>query len=202
MKISISGRLLLVLSSVLLLLGACRVPDDSYKTMNVRSNIANFSFEYRTYYQDVEGPEVFGNDSIYVHIMAPKRKMSFPNPEPGINPDTLPLEYVPAYIGVAVFPNIPGSSAAKRIEAALSSEARWPDYKLLERSAVTVDGIRGELVAYQTNQISGPPVVYMANVYLDYGVFTWAFDVVADFDLAETVRADFYHVLRMFKVLK
>lgn len=203
MQISISGRLLLVLLSALLLLGACSVSDDSYKTMNVKTKIASFSFEYRAYYRDVEGPEVFDGDSVYVNIMASKKEMSFPNPEPGGKPGTVLLEYVPAYIGVAAY-NQEGSgpSAAERIERVLSTEAKWPDFKLLERSAVTVDGIQGELIAYQTNEIIGPPVVYMANVYFDYGEFTWSFDAGADLDLAETVRADFDHVLQTFKILE
>ena len=203
MQISISGRLLLVLLSALLLLGGCSVSDDSYKTMNVKTKIVSFSFEYRAYYRDVEGPEVFDGDSVYVHLIAPKKEMSFPNPEPGGKPDTVQLEYVPAYIGVAAY-NQEGSgpSAAERIERVLSSEARWPDFKLLERSTITVDGIQAELIAYQTNEMVGPPVVYMADVYFDYGEFTWAFDAKADLDLAETVRADLGYVLQTFKILE
>ena len=129
--------------------------------------------------------------------------MAFPNLEPGGKPDTVSLEYVPAYIGVAAYnPAASGLSAAERIERVLYTEARWPDFKLLERSNVIVAGIQAELIAYQTNQIVGPPVVYMADVYFDYGGFTWAFDVKADLDLAETVRADFDHVLQTFKILE
>jgi len=203
MQVSISGRLLLVLLSALLLLGACSVSDDSYKTMNVKTKIASFSFEYRAYYRDVEGPKVLDRGSVYVNLIAPQKKMAFPNPEPGGKPDTVSLEYVPAYIGVAAYnPEVSGLSAAESIERVLSTEANWPDFKLLERSAVTVDGIQAELIAYQTNEIIGPPVVYMADVYFDYGGFTWAFDAKADLDLAETVRADFDYVLQTFKILE
>ena len=203
MQIPISGRLVLAALSALLLLGACSVSDDSYKTMNVKNKIASFSFEYRAYYREVEGPEVLGGDSVYVNLIAPKKRMSFPNPEPGGKPDTVSLEYVPAYIGVAAYnPEVSGLTAAERIERVLYTEARWPDFKLLERSNVIVAGIQAELIAYQTNQIVGPPVVYMADVYFDYGGFTWAFDVKADLDLAETVRADFDHVLQTFKILE
>ena len=203
MQISISGRLLLVLVSALLLLGACSVSDDNYKTMNVKTRIASFSFGYRAYYRDVEGPKVLGGDSVYVNILAPQKKMSFPNPEPGGKSDTVSLEYVPAYIGVAAYnPEASGLSAAERIERALYTEAKWPAFRLLERSTVTVDGIQGELIAYQTNEMVGPPVVYMADVYFDYGGFTWAFDAKADLDLAETVRADLDYVLQTFKILE
>ena len=203
MQVSISGRLSLMLLSAFLLLGACSVSDDSYKTMNVKTKIASFSFEYRAYYRDVEGPEVLDRGSVYVNLIAPEKEMSFPNLEPGGKPDTVSLKYVPAYIGVAAYnPEVSGLTAAERIERVLYTEARWPDYRLLERSAVIVDGIQAELIAYQTNQIIGPRVVYMAKVYFDYGGFTWAFDAKADHDLAETVRADFNHVLKTFKILE
>lgn len=202
--------MLAVLTSVSLFLTACHedvgVSPDGYKTMTVRNYIASFSFEYRAYYSDVGGPYIEDSDAhrfTNVTIMTPKETMTMVNPSPEGKGEMVEMEYVPAFVTI-----IAGDAskyhrpASERIESHISSWSSWPNFKLLERSTVMVDGAPAELIAYQVDGFfSGPALKYQVDLAFDRYNLQWDFRVEADIDMAEVVRADLDHIIETFKIL-
>jgi hypothetical protein len=178
-----------------------------YKTMTVKNRIANFSFEYRSFYKDVDGPRVEDSSAhrfTVVYVLASKKTAPMPNPEPG-GDGTVGMEYVPASIEVgaadaAKYPDLP---AKVRIDGLLESVSTWPHYKLLERTTVVVAGAEAELVAFQVDGFFGlPPMIYKALVSFDLDGIQWDIDVEAELEMAEIMRADLDHLLQTFKILE
>jgi len=213
-RISILYRLctLLLLLCMLVITG-CHGSTDGYRNVTVRNNIGNFSFEYRSFYE-IEGPDIEDDAYFrftYVQLLAPKRNMPMVIPDDsGKNPETYPVEYVPASIEVmASDASKHPASAETRLEDALSSWSKWPHFELLERTAVTVSGIQGELIAYYIDWLlpvpkqegDEPLLRYKVEVYFDYAELKWDMKAESDMDMAEMVRADFDHVLQTFKIL-
>jgi hypothetical protein len=204
LMILMAMSMLLILSMAL---ASCEDSGTGYKTMTVKNRIANFSFEYRSFYKDVEGPYVLDSSAhrfTGVSVLASKKTAPVPNPEPG-GDGTVGMEYVPAFIEVraadaAKYPDLP---AKVRIDGLLESESTWPNYKLMERTTVVVAGVEAELVAFQVDGFFGPPpMLYKALVYFDLDGIYWDIDVEGELEMAEIMRADLDHVLQTFKILE
>jgi len=206
----IAHLILALLTSVGMFLVACNkeadVPSDGYKTMMVKNDIASFSFEYRAYYSNIGGPYIEDSDAhrfTDVTILAPKETITTVNPSPEGKGEMVKMEYVPAFIKILAgdaskFP----MPASERIEGHISSWSSWPNFKLLERSVVMVDGAPAELIAYQVDGFfAGPALLYQVDVAFDRNDLQWNFHVEADIDMAEVVRADLDHIIQTFKIL-
>lgn len=199
---------MLLISS--LALSACSGSDavSDYKSLTVKNYIAGFSCEYRAYYNDLGGPHIVDDAAhkyTYVRILAPKTYMPMFNPEPGGNGGTVRVEHIPAFIDIiaADAGKYPDSPAATRIEETLSDSSKWPNFKLLERSMVTVAGVEAELVAYQVDGFFvPPPLLYEAQVSFDHNGIQWDIVAKADMDMSETVRADIDHIIKTFLILE
>ena len=99
--------LIVVLLMVALVSVACNgngsQSSNRYKTLTVKNRIASFSCEYRAYYNDLDGPGIVDSAAhrfTSVHILAPKKYMTEPNPELGGKGDTVKMDYIPASIGI------------------------------------------------------------------------------------------------------
>jgi hypothetical protein len=205
-----SRQLLSTLLIVLLALSACCGGNsvNDWKTLTVTNYIAGFSCEYRAYYDSLDGPQIVDSTAhrfTYVYILAPKKHMQIADPEPGGGGDTVQMKYVPAslHMRVADGSRYPDSPAVARIEESLKDWGAWPNFELLEQSAVTVAGIEAELIAYQVDGFfAGPALEYRVRVSFDHEGLHWDIDASADIDMAEMVRQDFNHVIETFEILE
>jgi hypothetical protein len=114
------------------------------------------------------------------------------------------MSYTPASISINVGNalKVPFRSAQERIEYVIQSGEKWPNFKLIERRPVTISGIQGEMVFYEVDGFMvGPKMLYQADAAFDYNGQAWDFELEADISLADTVKADFLHVIETFKIL-
>jgi hypothetical protein len=192
-----------------LVLSACNNSESTseYKTLTVQNYVANFSFEYRAYYNDLDGPHIV-DDASYrftnVDILAPKAHQTIGNPEPN-GSGTVEMEYVPAHINIRASDAIknPDRPAAVRINDSITNWGKWPNFQLLEKFNLSVSGIQAELIAYQVDGFFvGPDLKYCAQVSFDYNGLQWDIEAEADINMSETVRTDFDHVIETFKILE
>jgi hypothetical protein len=200
-----------MLTSVASLLIGCSqnladVSDDHFRTMEVKNKIAYFSFEYRTYYHDTDGPWVDDNEHFkmtYVDILASKLTMPAPNPELGNAGETVRMSYTPASIGFLVSDalNRPFRPAQDRILNRITSWSRWEHFKLLEKKTILVSGIQGEMASYEVDGLIGPKLLYQSNIAFDYNGKEWNINVMADIALTKIVEDDVQHVIDTFKIL-
>ena len=192
-----------------LVLAACSRSESpsEYKTLTVRNYIANFSFEYRAYYNDLDGPGIedsASNRFTYVDILAPKTYETMGNPEPG-GDGTVDMTYVPAYIEISAADaqKYPTRPAAVRINDSISNWGKWPHFQLLEHSNVTVSGVQAELIAYQVDGFFvGPDLEYCTKLSFDYNGLQWDIESEAGINMSAMIRADFDHVVETFKILE
>jgi hypothetical protein len=181
--------------------------DDHFRTMEVKNKVAHFSFEYRTYYHDIDGPWVDDNEYrkiTYVDILASKKTIPAPNPQPGEAGETVNMSYTPAVIGVNVGNalNVPFRPFQERISSHLTSWSRWEHFKLLERKNVMISGIQGEMAAYEVDGLIGPKLLYQSDVAFDYNGQEWDINLKADVSLTDNVKEDLQHVIDTFKILQ
>jgi hypothetical protein len=203
---------ILVLLFISLMLTACQASDNDYKTMVIKNEVAVFSFEYRSYYHDKEGPEIVQQSDhmfIYVDILARTKKRTMANPEPGRKGNPVPMSYVPAFINVRVSNKLLMNSkyfmtASERITNSIESWSKWENFKLLEQSEVTVAGIEAELIAYEIDSIfSSWPLEYRVEIAFDYQGLCWDIEATnRDPDMNEILRKDIDHVLQTFKIFE
>lgn len=186
---------------------ACQASDNDYKTMTVKNRIAHFSFEYRAYYHDIEGPRVVESATYrftFVHIFSPQKERKVANPEPGSKGEGIDMSYTPAFMDVrAADASFYHSPASTRIENSLNSWTRWENFKLLERSPVVVAGIEAELIAYQIDSIFPTwPLEYHIEISFDYGGLQWDIEANTDLDMQEMLRSDVEHIIATFKIIE
>lgn len=186
---------------------ACSTSPNSYKTMTVKNRIANFSFEYRRFY-NVAGPDVVSSpDLTYVQLLAPKKKVPMIVPGEGGKLTTSSVDYVPASIEVSASKTAP-VSANDRVDQVLATQAKWPNYKFLERSPVVVSGIAGELVTYEVDwfglfprsQDDKPKLKHVVEAHFGTGGLNWTLVAESEPETAQVTRTDFDHVVQTFKI--
>ena len=75
-------------------------------------------------------------------------------------------------------------------------------FKILERSSMKVSGIDGQQIAYSwTSPSFEPEVVVTREVYFDTKGLIWHLSLDSSETRAETAKADFEHMLGMFKIV-
>jgi hypothetical protein len=213
-KIFIHLSLIIFACLGLLVLGGCDKPapvndqsDDHFTTVEVKNKIAHFSFEYRTYYHEIEGPYIIDDNNFQftaLTIAASKKTMPGPNPEPGKSGETVDMSYTPAFIkfNVGNALNRPYVFAPDRVENSIRSFGRWPNFLRLERKTVTISGTKAEMGSFQVDGfIAGPKMLYQAEVAFDYNDKKWDISLQADIALTEAVKADLEHILNTFKII-
>ena len=94
------------------------------------------------------------------------------------------------------------------LEAHLSSiqSKSGAEFKLIERSPTTIDGEKGERIAYYYLRNSIPEksesiLAVSYRVYFENNGFLWLIDVDAISEKAEQVKADFEHIIHTFRFL-
>ena len=192
-----------------LALAACSRSESpsEYKTLTVKNHIANFSLEYRAYYNDLDGPHIVDSTTdrfTAVDILAPKTYETMGNPEPG-GGGIVDMTYVPAHINIRAsdVTKNPERPAAVRINDSISGWGKWPHFQLLERSNVTVSGVQAELIAYQVDGFFvGPDLEYCTKLSFDYNGLQWDIESEAGINMSAMIRADFDHVVETFKILE
>jgi hypothetical protein len=181
--------------------------DNQFKIMEVKNNIARFSFKYRTYYHEADAPYII-DDKYFrftaLTIAASPKTISEPNPEPGKASETADMSYAPASIRVLVSNaiNQPFRPAQDRISNHLTSWSRWSKFKLLERKDILISGIQGEMAAYEVDGLIGPKLLYQSDVAFDYDDQEWNLHLEADVALTDIVKEDLQLVIDTFKILE
>lgn len=200
--------LILLISSVALSACGGGSSGDGYKTLKVENYIAHFSCEYPDYYNDMEGPNIVDKTAhkyTYVNVFAPKKYKQTYYQGPGSTGGEVVFEYIPATIGIkaADANTYPEWPASDRIEESINDWGKWPNFKLLERTAVMVSGIQAELIAYEVDGfIMEPPILYKVEVSFDHNGLQWDISAKGGIDTADMLRADFDHVIETFRILE
>lgn len=77
-------------------------------------------------------------------------------------------------------------------------------FELIERSAVQIDGINGEMVAYHSsilgNLLSSPHTVCW-EAYIDYKGYIWKISVLAIEEIGDQAEPDFENLINSFEFL-
>lgn len=201
-----------ILLCVLITLTACYMSDDDYRTMVVDNDVAGFSFEYRAFYRDTDGPYIVEESDYqfcHVDILAHTKERTMANPEPGSKDDPVAMSYVPAFISISVSNQILMNSkysmtAIERIESSISSWSRQDNFKLLKRSKVVVSDIEAELIIYERDSIfSSWPLEYHIEISFDNEGLCWDIEATGrDLDMQEMIKQDVEHVISTFEILE
>jgi hypothetical protein len=206
--------IILILLACAFLFSGCStfLSDDDYRTIVVNNDVAGFSFEYRAYYHDIDGPSVVEESDYqftYIYVLARTKERPMVNPEPGSEGDTVAMSYVPASMHVLVSNQLLMHSkyswtASERIENSISSWSRWKNFKLLERTTVVVAGIEAEMIAYEIDSIfSSWPLEYHIEIAFDREGICWDIEATCrDTDLRDMLVQDVEHVISTFKILE
>ena len=189
---------------VLVVLAACGSPtgkpytiyapaDSEYKTITVTKGIARFSFEYPSNY-DLANVEV-RTDLDYTDVV-------FSGP-------ILEEEDDFTFLDVSVMGYRTSiSSVEDRIEGYLSRVSNMTDFRLLERSSVSVASAAGEQVVFFYNRIRPPsssvrePAHEITrSVFFECHKLLWEISMRSNLITSEADKADFKHILQTFKML-
>ena len=176
---------------------ACAAKEQgAYKKLVLREGIAHFSFEYPSTYDE---PTVSPTGRFTSVVSG--RKLT------GANGNDPVLDiYVTE--GGDLRPDAKTSleKALNRYETEI-----FKDFKLIERSSITVLGVRTEQIVYTYSggypgtgiSDRGIPAPFMGReVFFDYNGMVWNITISSLLEESETARADFEHILQTFKILK
>ena len=182
--------LALVMMICLLALSGC-----SYRTFTLKEGIAHFSFEYPSNYKihSVEVGDIYRRRGEYtdINMFTPK-----------VGEKSL-AEVHDAEIRIAIHQADSGvSNSTEALESFLSDSSKfYKDFKLFERSDITVDGIQGERVVFSYTSLIvmvyhiGMHIVRPSAVgritYFDYSGKIWRKNVEGYKDLDNTLTAAF-----------
>lgn len=195
-----------IMLSILFIMSGCNT--NGYRSISVHNSIARFSFEYSTYYRDIEGPtELDGLTS--VRLLAPKKHAQSSGLDPfGNKTDTVTVEYVPATIKVLIY------DARDRNGTAREDMENWlgkfkDSFNIIERSTMVVDGVTGEYVYFSSSPLlsltktadGGNPTQYTRSIYFDHDGLVWQIEAEYESEMVERVYADFDHIVQTFKIL-
>jgi len=82
-----------------------------------------------------------------------------------------------------------------------------PDFRLLERSTITIAGVKGERIAYSYSGFyfsseHAPQTGTAYKAYFDSKGLIWKLSLIADeYAAAERAKSDFEHLLETFRIL-
>jgi hypothetical protein len=190
-----AGLLLLLISLATLSASGC----SGYKTFSLEKGIGHFTFEHPAQYK-VEKVEVRNDSLLYTHIILSG---------PGARLEKGGMDYT--FIDVFVDDTrVYSRSAEDDLESSLASATKLPDYRLLERSAVSVAGVTAQQVVYfydrgvrdhPEDPEPEPLPTIMREIYFDHCDLIWSISIRSNEAAAEDARAIFEHILQTFKIL-
>jgi len=207
-KFKLHFTYLILVAVIVCLPAGCSNPftasSDTFSRMEVNNKIAHFSFEFRNYYSDKDGPYVV--DDQYsrftsMTVLASKKSMEMPDPDPGSD-KTVNMQYTPASIHFLVGNAVRNPmNAVDRIDNIIRSCSRWENFELLERKSIEISVTKAEMVIYQVDGFWGPKLLYRSDIAFDYGGKEWDIRLESDIALADVAKGDLEHVIRTFRVL-
>ena len=210
-------HLLIILILILFIPGifllGCEKKFEGYKQITINNELGSYSLEYPSHYKK-DFREVLEFDIPYTNLLldGPVVKET----AEVFDPDTGKVQTVVGErgsssinIGISNYKVYHGESytAADRIEAVLKGQAKWENFKLLERSPITVSGVEGELIVYLIDKLMPIPVEdgknlwYLRIAYFDYNDLTWEIEMKCNKDIQEEVTAYFNHIIKTFEIL-
>jgi hypothetical protein len=171
----------------------------SYQDFVLDKGAVHFSLEYRTYYKikEIKPGDNTGNfvkDLTAVTFISPRIKRTGDH----------------TYIKVLVAgPTELVPDAKAGIERAERNAASWPDYKLLDKHELTIDGVNAYRIDYQNRNVipaiagvSNEPFVEVCReVNFDANGYNWMIQMRSDSSTAEADKADFEHIIQSFNIL-
>jgi len=179
--------LLLVVIVLALIPAACGI--SGYKTFTLKRGIGYFTFEYPSNYK-VARMEVQDGGLFYTDVI--------------LNGPFLEKEQDFPLIGVLISrisEQQPNKEAAA--EELLSLVSAFPDFKLLERSQVTVDGSEGDQLTFSYAQaVAGQSLSTISrDAFFEQGGLIWNITMRSPATILEANKAHFEHLLQTFRVL-
>jgi len=191
--------LLLILLLLVSIIGISGFSCSDYKTFTLKKGIAHLSFRYPSRYEiyDIDLGDIYLGASTTVDLYT----------EPLKNP-----AFHDAQICIYIYKTDENvSNSNEDMESYIASWSRADGFKIMERSSVTVAGIQGtQIVYYRASHliedihygmhIIKTPVI-VRKVFFDYNHQIWRISVMGHESLADTIKADFIHVIDTFKIL-
>ena len=210
--LSIIPALFFIMSTWLFV--GCDIPSSEFRKTTISNELGKYSFEYPSHYKK----EIWDNlefEIPYTHLVLEgpieNENVEVFDPETGkINVVTGMRGTSVIYIDISNYKIYFGEShsAADKIESVLEDEAKWTNYKLLERSPITVSGVEGELVIYLVDKLMPIPVEdgsnlwYVCAAYFDHNNLTWEIKAKCNEDIQDQVKAEFDHIIKTFEILE
>ena len=190
---------------------------EGYKTVTVTTERFSFSFEYSNFYE-LTRPEKSDLNwevpSVYTDLRVPEAKVDVVLPSGKDDVRTASATFTPASIGIGIFDSSRNGERASYnathfMNFQLEREASWDNFKLLERSPVTISGIDGEYAAWEVDWVGlfpktdgDPPLEYRWYAVFDYKGQIWRIDGISSGpEYRDRIDSDFHHVLETFKIL-
>ena len=152
--------LILICVIHLLLFTVCDSSNKGYKSITVENELCSFSFQYPAYYE-LHGPwtdldRIIPSTDILLSAQIESEPVEVPDLDSG-EIKTVIGHRSPSGISIEVYNPSQYESAPQtaqeRIEGTLAGGASWTNFKLLERSPITVSGVEGEMIVYLIDRI-------------------------------------------------
>jgi hypothetical protein len=192
-KIVILARVSLVVILLLSIVEGCKKLDESgYLRFDVKEGLASFSFEYPSFFIE---PII---DRISEPTYTAVKSMGTP-------PDEVGIEFL--FLFVYRVSDLYPDSTAMLEEDLRRSQEILSDFRLLERSPITVLGNRGELITisyggFTVFNATRQPETGTAHIaYFDHGGFVWEVELIADENTKALAKTHLMHILDSFKIL-
>lgn len=162
-----------------------------YKKVNTNKHGVSFTFECPTTYIDTGTLESDTDNVNQVILVRP-----FPEKQ-GLYDTELYIEIDDSGIH---------NNAKSALEYYLYGyAANNPDFKLLGRSTIKIDGIQGELaihsMTFRQGTFMGPYLSIARDVYFDYGGQIWTIGLASHIEIEDQTKAEFDHIIKSFKFL-
>jgi hypothetical protein len=207
--------ILTVIIVLTVLIASCAISRSGYRTITINNEICHYSIECSRYYKKV-GPYIDRTPEpnwISLQLLAPTKKERAEIIQPSDGKiETVIARYIPASITIftVVADGVPYmvDTSRERLELTLEKEENWRNFKLLERSAVVVSGVEGEMIVYLTDKLgmfnageNTKNLEYGKVIYFDHNGLIWEMKASCDQNMSEQVKADFDHIIQTFKIL-
>jgi hypothetical protein len=200
---------------LLLLVIGCNGSPGVYKTVVVKSELCYYSFEYSGNYEK-DGPRTELDRTIpytVLYLVAPAINETAEVLDRNSGKiETVVGKRSPAGFTFDVYNPVKYESAPQtsqeRIERTIVGNQSWENFSLLERSSISVSGIKGEIITYLVDRLmpipveNGKKLEYVRAVYFDYDGLLWVIEVKCKEEISQQVKADFDHIIQSFKILE
>jgi len=169
--------------------GAITGCDDNYKTFALEEGFCHFSFQYPSRYRwetiDLADYSNTRFISIYFHESHTEESSSL------------------SYISVSIrAPSEREPDYRAGLESHLEGIRTRPEYQLLIREPIMVDGRQGEMIVYSYRfpRVDGP-TKFEIGAFSDYGGYIWSISMSYLESNSVEAKTDFEHILETFNIL-